>query len=177
MLYARISDGVVAEIINLPEGVELEDAYHPDIASSMVACDEKVREGWIYDGKIFAEPVIPPPSKEQLAAHANFKQWVLATGGFTVGSLTFATDATSQSLITGKALRLQQAGAPESVNWQFSSGYSEIASADFISSSIKIADFVQATFDALQTVLSGVEDGTITTIEEVDAATWPSNHG
>ncbi|MFJ6322248.1 MULTISPECIES: hypothetical protein [unclassified Rhizobium] len=116
----------------------------------------------------------------KLMTYANAKQWSLATGGFSVmigeQAMIFATDVTSQGLITGKAMRLQQAGAPRTVRWQFASGYQEIAAADFIAASIKIADFVQATFDVLEPILDGIKGGTIKTAVDIDATTWPENH-
>ena len=64
MRYARIADGLVAEIIDLPDDVELKDAFHPDIVATIVECaDESVTSGHGYDGKKFAPPV-PPPAPE-----------------------------------------------------------------------------------------------------------------
>lgn len=104
----------------------------------------------------------------------------LQTGGYevTIGgnALVFATDALSQGLITGKALRLQQANAPATVRWQFASGYEEISAADFLAVSIKIADFVQSTFDDLEPILASIEAGSITTPAGIDQAAWPASH-
>lgn len=121
---------------------------------------------------------IAAPTKASLADYANAKQWALATGGHNVTidgtSYLFATDPTSLSLIAGKALRLQQANAPASVAWQFASGFATIAAADFVSASINIADWVQSTFTILETVLAAITSGSITTQDQIDAASWPA---
>lgn len=68
MRYARITDGVVAELISLPEDVALEDAFHADLAAALAPCaDPAVDQGWTYDGKKFAAPVAPTLTPEQFA--------------------------------------------------------------------------------------------------------------
>ncbi len=125
---------------------------------------------------------LTPPTTAQLIAYANAKQWALATGGYTVtltpvgGSATallWATDPISQALVTGKAVRLQQTGAPTSTVWQFPTGFETLAAADFIAVAMQIADFVQATFTALEPVLAAIAAGTITAAAQIDAAAWP----
>lgn len=111
-----------------------------------------------------------------LVAYANAKQWELATSGYTttIGgkSLTFATDINSQALLGGKVARLGQANPPTSVNWQFETGFVTLAAADFVAAAIKIADFVQATFDALKTIEAEIAASppTIKAPADVDAA-------
>lgn len=60
MRYARIADEVVAEIINLPEGVDLAKAFHPSIVSACKEVGDDVQVGWTYDGDTFAPPPAPP---------------------------------------------------------------------------------------------------------------------
>lgn len=121
------------------------------------------------------EPPAPSATKQQLAAYANAKQWAVATGGRIVSvggdAMPFSTSPESMVLISGQALRLQQPGAPASVNWQVgATDFVVISAADFIAAATAIADFVQATFDALPAVFAGIEAGTVTTTAEIDAA-------
>lgn len=119
------------------------------------------------------------PTKPQLLAYANAKQWALATGGYTItvnsAPLVFPSDVVSMGLITGKAARLAQPNPPASFDWQTPTGFVTIAAADFIAVATQIADFVQSTFNALAAVFAAIEAGTTTTTAEVDAAAWPSN--
>ncbi len=122
---------------------------------------------------------LTPPTQAQLIAYANSTQWGLATGGFTVTiastACTFKTDDVSTGLITGKAVRLSQLSPPATINWQFVSGYVLITATEFIAAATQIADFVQATFDSLESVLASIASGAITTTAQVDSAAWPSN--
>ncbi len=115
-----------------------------------------------------------------LTTYANAKQWALATGGYTISlsgtTCSFATDAESISLITGKAVRLGQPNPPATIEWQFASVALTLTAADFMTAANAIADFFQATFDVLLlTVLPGIAGGTIASRDAVDAAAWPSN--
>ncbi|NTF54940.1 DUF4376 domain-containing protein [Agrobacterium rhizogenes] len=177
--YARIQDGLVVEIIELPDGIEVADAFHSSIVQSLVPCDSSVLAGYGYDGSDFSAPTVPPISKAELVEYANQKQWRLATGGYSAmvdgETVSFATDALSQSLITGKAVRLTQPNAPSAVNWQFGATFKSIAAADFLKVAMEIADFIQATFDKLDAILPSIEAGDIATTEEIDAVEWPLN--
>lgn len=115
-----------------------------------------------------------------LTTYANAKQWGLAIGGYTITLsgvvCTFQTDSESQTLITGKAVRLAQPNPPATIEWQFASGAVTLTAADFLLAAVAIADFVQATFDTLlKTVLPALAAGTMTTRDQIDAAAWPSN--
>lgn len=70
--YARFAAGRVIEIIELPEGVDLADAFHPDFVETMCECGNDVAEGWLYDGETFAAPLpAPGPSPDALWAGAR----------------------------------------------------------------------------------------------------------
>ena len=122
------------------------------------------------------------PKKSNLVNYANTYQWNLATGGFTIAidnvPRKFATDAESQSLIDSTAHRLEQPDAAATVDWQFETHVVvTIQAADFLNASVKIVDFVHATFSTLQDVLAGIDAGTITTEGDIDKAPWPEPFG
>ena len=115
-----------------------------------------------------------------LSTYANYKQWSLATAGYTITlsgvTCLFATDPESLTLITGKAVRLGQPNPPATIEWQFASGSVELTAADFMLAANAIADFFQGTFDTLlKVVLPGISAGTITSLAQIDSAPWPSN--
>ncbi len=117
---------------------------------------------------------LTPLTKNDLVTYANAHQWSLAIGGYTIEGRLWATDVVSHGLITGKSVRLLQPGAPSSIRWQTSMGFETIQTADFLAAAVEIADFVQATFDALNLIVNAIEDGAITTYAEIDKASWPS---
>jgi hypothetical protein len=151
-----------------PDGTELVDATDAVLGGT-----------WTEQGG-FAPPAPIVPTKNELSAYANKKQWELATGGFTATvagtPCTFETDTISQGLITGKAVRFAQVNPPASVDWQFATGFVTISASDFMTAAIAVADFVQSTFDALKTVFAAIQADTITDTAGVDAAAWPANH-
>lgn len=177
MKQAVIKDGVVVSVIenetlvNFGTGFLTVELGEKDIAFS--GCTYDAERGFIAAQNA-------PPTKAELQAYANSKQWALATGGIELAlggsTLRFATDAVSQTLITGKAARLSQPNPPASINWQTPDGsWVTITDAEFMTVAIAIADFVQATFDTLKDVLTAIDAGTITDKAGVDAASWPSN--
>lgn len=63
---ARIYEGVVHELVELPEGVPLDEMFHPE--AGFVPCDETVALGMTHDGENFA--AAPEPQPEPLKAAA-----------------------------------------------------------------------------------------------------------
>jgi hypothetical protein len=121
----------------------------------------------------------PPPVN--LVAYANAKQWALAMGGYVIAfdggpTVPFDTSDIGLTLINGKISRLAQADPPASFNWQSGpTTFVTLTAAQIVQAGVAIADFVQATFDTLNTVFAGITGNTITTTEQIDAAGWPSN--
>lgn len=180
-VVAQVQGGVVIGApFALAEGCTAAQSFPPAIAAKMVAVPAgvTVEDGYVYANGVFSAPPASAATQAQLLAYANAKQWALASGGYMVTiagqALLFATDLTSQALITGKAVRFGQANPPASVDWQFPSGFVTIAAADFMSAAIRVADFIQATFNTLQVVLAAIASGSITTTAQIDAAAWPS---
>lgn len=169
---ATISGGVVS----LPGGASM---VAPGGGAYMM--QDGAGMGWVLSNGTLAAPNAPvvTMTKPALAAYANAKQWTLATGGHNVTiqgtQLLFATDTTSMTLLTGKISRLSQASPPASVGWQFSNGqFVTISATDLTAAAISVADFIQATFDALRTVLTAVANGSTTTTAQIDSAAWPT---
>ncbi|MET3485352.1 hypothetical protein [Methylobacterium sp. 1973] len=195
--FARISAGLVAEILELPETVEdeagtvhevhLADLFHADVLADVVACpDPAVAAGWSCSldaaGKAtFAAPVAPPLTAVQLVALANARQRALAAGGFTVTikgqAVAFATDEASLGALDRKAMRLAQPNPPASVTWQTGPAtFARIEADDFAHAATLVDDFVQATFDALPALVAGIAAGTVKTEADVIAAAWPASN-
>lgn len=173
--YARIQSGIVAELFTT-DG-DITTLFNPELVWVSVGTSG-AQVGWAYASGVFSSPPVPVPTGAQLIAYANVKQWSLATEGYTTTisgtTITFPTDVVSMGLITGKAARLAQPNPPASFAWQTPNGFVTIAATDFITAATQIADFVQSTFDALQSAFAGILDGTITTTAQVDALSWPA---
>lgn len=67
--FARICDGVVAEVLDVNGDVGVDDLFHRDLATSLVACDQHVYCGMIYENGRFATvPVEDQVSDERFAS-------------------------------------------------------------------------------------------------------------
>lgn len=69
MRYARISGGVVAETLVLPDDLAIDDVVAPDVAVTMVQAPAEIEAGWLYDGESFAAPptYLPTLAERQAA--------------------------------------------------------------------------------------------------------------
>lgn len=80
--FARIEAGRVAELVQIPDGVALADAFHPDIVARMVPVPDpaSVAPGHLWDGEAFAPspPAAPPPVQAVTMRQARLA--LLATG-------------------------------------------------------------------------------------------------
>lgn len=56
--FARSENGVVVEVVELPDNLTPSDAFHPDIAKMFRACTSNVLQGWADDGKKFSAPPV-----------------------------------------------------------------------------------------------------------------------
>ena len=155
------------------ENSHIVNAVEADVQAQVATAAGQTVMAW--DAAIAAYPVggALAPSAVDLTAYANARQWATATGGRVLTlagqQVRFATADTSLSLIAGKVARLQQSNPPATVNWQTGeTTFIAIAAADFIAAAIQIADFVQATFDALQSVFAAIATGSITTTAQID---------
>ena len=70
MKMARITDGVVGDVIVPIDGFRIEECFHPDILAQYVAVSGDVQSGWIVteDGIVAPEPEPEPePEVEEVA--------------------------------------------------------------------------------------------------------------
>jgi hypothetical protein len=171
--YARISDGVVAEIIGLADGLEPAAAFHSDVASTMHPCGAEVGEGWTFDGSSFSAPVQAPPDKATLKTYAASKRWQIETGGITVAGAAIQTDRASQAMITG-AFAYAQANPSASIAYKAAAGFVMLAAAEVEAIANAVGAHVQASFAAEAAIVAAIEAGAITSFAAIDGADWPA---
>lgn len=116
-----------------------------------------------------------------LAPYAYAKQSVIMSGGITVnvggtvGNVEASTDTNSLVILNG-AYTMAQANPGLTFNWVQSTGVAvTLTSAQVITIFNAVSAFIQSTFTALSTAVSGISGGTITTTAQVDAVAWPVN--
>lgn len=173
MRYARIHAGVVAELIDFPDGVALADAIHPDIAAAMVPAGAEIAAGWSWDGETFAPPVPPPVDQAALLAYAADRRWRCETGGIVVGGVPVATDDRSKVMIMGARIKAD-ADASYELRWKGADGaFLLIGAGQIIAISNAVLAHVDACFAVEADVVAGIEAGTVSTFAQIDAADWP----
>lgn len=74
MKYARIESGIVAELVDVPDGVNISELYHPDLRFVDVSgADPQPDDGWTYADGVFAAPVyVPTPEDNLITAQVGY---------------------------------------------------------------------------------------------------------
>lgn len=173
-LAARIFDNVVVEVVELPDGIAIEDAFHPDLG--FVDCPADTEIGMRFEDEEFL-PALPPdpPSvaevKAALRAYAADRRWQVEQGGTVWNGWPIHTDDRSQ----GKYLSELQAIAlnvrVDNDPWKFADGeFRPVGNADFPQLAIAAREHVRTAFGIEDFVLTKIEAGAITTRAEIDAA-------
>lgn len=115
--FARIDQGIVRELIQVPAGVQIGDLFHPDVAAAFVPCDGMVEQGWSYDGENFEPPAELPEltPEEKRDAMPNLTARQLRLGLLHLGKLNEVPSAIS-------ALAEPEKSQAE-IEWQFASEF------------------------------------------------------
>jgi len=67
---ARITDGVIGDVIVPLDGFTIEECFHPDVLAQYVAVDGDVQPGWIVTEDGFTAPEPEAPAEEAPAEEA-----------------------------------------------------------------------------------------------------------
>ena len=116
-----------------------------------------------YDG-----PVATPTIEDLLALAAELR-WRKKTGGITVAGMFVATDDRSRLLLQG-ARTAADANQDHVEGWKAASGWIDLDAATIIALSNAVRAHVSASFALERSVSTQIEDGTLTTREQVEAA-------
>lgn len=102
MLYARIENGTVIEIIPSIAGLSLEQRFHPSIVAKLREVGLDVREGWVVQGdRLYPPPAVEVPANRQFV----FLEFI---GFFTEAERTAIVNSTETAV---KLFLLMAAGA------------------------------------------------------------------
>ena len=138
------------------------------------ACRERALNSYagITDAQVpvDAPPLSPEGKKAALIAYAANKRWQVETGGVTVNGITVPTNADGQRKILGAAGYLADgATSPLIIDGVV---YGEMSKAQFGVVNAAIVEHIRKSYVTLATVLAGINDGSITTTDQINAANW-----
>jgi len=138
-------------------GIRLEQSS--ELAAKLMA--------WIADGGVI-EPYAPPPV--DLLNYAADKRWQKEVGGIEFGGIPVATDDRSKSMIIGARLAAD-ADPAWSTMWVGADGVVyPIDAAAIVAISDAVQAHVNACFTLYAAVKAGIDDGDVTSAEQIDTA-------
>jgi hypothetical protein len=167
--FARNENGVVAEVVELPDGVLLEEAFHPDLVGQFVECGNDVVVGWLYDGKKFKAPAARAATQEELRTYSASKRFAAETGGIIVNGLEIDTSRDSQNMIANAHSYIVNSGAASS-RFKSRSGWTTLSAEEVRSIALAVGAHVQTCFDREAEVDQLIATATIKDFAMIDAA-------
>ncbi|MBA8851177.1 hypothetical protein FHW20_002112 [Ochrobactrum intermedium] len=108
-------------------------------------------------------------AKAALVAHVAQKRWEKEVGGIEINGLTVATDDRSKMMISGARLAAE-ADPGFTTRWKSGGVFVTIDAPAVIAISNAVLAHVSACFALEAQVQADIEAGTITTVEQIDAA-------
>lgn len=170
-MYARIVDGIVVELIDLPEGVPVASVFPAEIASQLHPCGPEVQPGWLHADGAFSPPSsAPPPSKSKLIDYAADQRWRAEQAGTIWNGWPIHTDDRSQGKYLSELQAITLAMRVEGDPWKFADGvFRPVSNAEFPQLAIAAREHVRTVFGIEAVVLAEIESGTITTPAEIEA--------
>jgi hypothetical protein len=158
MIYARIDNGLVVELVTPLQGWAISDLYHSSLFFMPVPDGTPVAEGWTYADGTFASPASPPPislaDQARLAIEAggleiNFTAAPALSGVYAVDT---ETQADVVAIVAGLNAGMGFPGGVSELPWPDVTGAAHaFASAQFVSFAAAIRDYVYAVRVAART--------------------------
>ena len=114
-------------------------------------------------------PGVVIPTATGLKTYAAAQRWQLQNSGIVVGGVAVATDAESRAMIDG-AYAFVNRNPSATVNWKAADGsFVAIDAATVIAIADAVGHFIEACFNTESSVVTGVDNNTITNKHEIDA--------
>lgn len=117
--FARVADGVVVEIVAIPESASLSERYHPDIVESCYSLDSgiPVRVGWLLTEKGFVPPPPVTRTADEVRAERNARLAACDWTQLQDADLTKEQQEAWQLYRASLRAVPSQPGFPEKVTW------------------------------------------------------------
>lgn len=133
----------------------------------------------------YAGQDIPPPADPAelspeaklaaLKAYAAAKRYAVETGGTSLNGMRISTDRGTQNAVDRTLNAIEKGIASVPVGWKGAEGWIDLDAAALAAIGAAVAKHVQAAFAVERSASDAIDNGSITTIAQIDAAAWPSN--
>jgi len=104
-----------------------------------------------------------------LVAYASNKRWEKETGGIEIDGAIIDTSVESQNRING-AYNYALENPAKNVSFKAASGWVQLSAEEMIAIGRAVGDHVQGMFALERAIAAEIASGTITTVEQIDAA-------
>ena len=166
--YALVYNCQVVQVLET-DG-DITRMFHPDLV--WIECPPQVRQGWIYEGEMFAARVDLPVSLAELKVMIAGERYSREGGGIVVDGLAIETTRESQALIASTGLSAVL-DAEYRCNFKTVTGFVEIGASQIITIAKAVRAHVQACFDRELALLRSLELGEYR--DEMLAEGWPDS--
>lgn len=182
MRHVRISNDRAVELIDLPDGIDFEKAFHPVIAATIVPYESDVELGWHFDGLQF----LPPETGTVALASLKVQLKVSVDTTAETERLKYITPGAGQAMTYQQKMEevraLAQDAVPDLANYPMLSAEIGVTAATLR----EVAAVVLAAYQQWQQVGAGIEGLRLRAKAAIDAAetvsaaleaaevTWPN---
>ncbi len=135
--FASLRDGMVAEIVTLPDDIAPADAFTPAFTETLIKCSADVQQGWVFKGKKLVAPAPPARTIEQALSELAAIRWQHEVAGCDVillgrsAPVRVATDRESQGKIGNALLAVIADLWVDGTAWKMADGeFVELTAAD-----------------------------------------------
>lgn len=112
-------------------------------------------------------------SKADLAAYAAAKRYAVEIGGCSWSGHFVQTDRDSQAKLIAEFVAIGAGLRADPSAWKFANGFAFVSNADMGAVILAARTHIAACFAKEAEVLAAIQDGTMTTTAQIDAAPWP----
>jgi hypothetical protein len=129
-----------------------------------------IKPRWLFNGETFAQPSVGTYTPDQLSAYNSDMRAVTQNSDITVNGHPFSTGLTTTEALN-TAVIYSQSHPDETFAWKLPDGsFVTLAAADITALQNIISKYGQDCYACEDANLTGIEDGTITTPAQIDAA-------
>ena len=156
-------------------GIEITDADYQAALAGMASGKIVSTEGGVF-ALVDPPPSPPPPEPPEppspsLPQYAAIRRLLVETGGTIWNGFPVQTDRESQSKIVAEVLAIERGERQDGDGWKFADGvFRPLTNAEMEALALAVRNHVRNAFAIEASVIAGIEAGSITTTEQIDAA-------